>query len=248
MATWWEGAYIRETTARQLMSAPWSLDELDLRWRIMYATNQVRLDADGRSVFVQPSDYHYVLRYDLHWDNGNVRLFRNNAGKSNMYLLCIRRGCEIIYATKVLMLSKPKFQQGTMKFDVTGMNGDQIGQYTFRMGEKVTVKQIITMVRADLGDGVRNVQAIYICIYECDHIPNQTPDLHMYFIIYTHFLKYTIYRFTYMHVTSPRGAGCYVQSRLCSETSWKRGGISTTTAASTAQSLRQTAVVHSNRA
>lgn len=162
----WQGAFVNQATARRLMAEPWEFLELDggLHWRRLFHTNEDRLNSDhSQHVFVRPPDYISVISFKLYWNHEFIRIFRNTSNRSNAYFLCVKRGPEIVFPTRVLQVSMPKFEQGGFIFQVTGMNGDFIGDYNYKVGDRVTIKRLINRVRLDLDPSFKDIQAC-MCI------------------------------------------------------------------------------------
>ena len=159
----WQGTFISEVQARRLMAGPSYFLEMEdeIRWRRLSVENIARLVTEQRQLFARPPDQLYLVGFKLHFDNDFLRIYKNNTGRTIWYLMCVRRE-DVHFATRVLQVSQPRFEQHHFKFTVTGMNGDVVGEYAFKSGERVTVKELISKARMDLDEQTRGrVEAVH---------------------------------------------------------------------------------------
>jgi len=156
---YWQGTFISMEVARRIMAEPWLILDMDadLTWRRLYHTNEARLNNESQQVFVQPPDYMYVTGFKMYFNHEYMRIYRNLTNRSQVYFLAIKRGQDMQFPTRVLQVAQPRFEQNGFTFEVSGMNGDHIGDYTYKIGEHVTIQRLVNRIRLDLDPSYKDV-------------------------------------------------------------------------------------------
>ena len=157
---YWQGTFISLEVARRIMAEPWLICDMDadLTWRRMCHTNKARLNNESQQVFVQPPDYMYVTGFKMYFNHEHMRIFRNLTNRSRVCFLAIKRGADIHFPTRVLQVAQPRFEQNGFTFEVTGLNGDFIGNYTYKIGDRVSIQRLVNRIRLDLDPSYKNIQ------------------------------------------------------------------------------------------
>jgi hypothetical protein len=157
---YWQGTFISMEVARRIMAEPWLILDMDadLTWRRLYHTNEARLNNEAQQVFVQPPDYMYVTGFKMYFNHEYMRIYRNLTNRSRVCFLAIKRGQDMQFPTRVLQVAQPRFEQNGFTFEVSGMNGDHIGEYTYKIGDRVTIQRLVNRIRLDLDPSYKDVQ------------------------------------------------------------------------------------------
>ena len=173
----WERVFIRDSVARKVLRDVNYVQSLSIQagvpgWKDVWVTNCERLDNNLGTIFMAPPDYLYVIKFDVVMTSHNncIQLFRHQGGKTEYWALCMRRQ-EVVFEeprTRVLTVRPPIFEQGMLQYYVYGMNGDEIGCFSFRAQERITVKRFIKRVLVDMEPLPSNTKVFSINFCMCE--------------------------------------------------------------------------------
>jgi hypothetical protein len=158
----WCSTYLSRAQGNAFMrnpEAPRIIGQLDRQpWAPMWETNVERLQEESTTIYVSPPDYVYACKFSLMWESADrfERLFVQETGRSNMYVLCRRMSFNVpanrIPVSIILQVSKPSYDcaDGKVSFAVHNLAGNLVGNYEFSSSRRVNVAMLKMLVKPDI--------------------------------------------------------------------------------------------------
>ena len=158
----WCSTYLSRAQGNAVMrnpEAPRIIGLLDRQpWAPMWETNVERPQEEPTTVYVSPPDYCYACKFSLMWESADRfdRLFVQDTGRSNMYVLCRWMNFDVptnrIPASIVLQVGKPAYDcvDGKVSFAVHNLGGNLVGRYEFPATKRVNVAMLKSEIKRDL--------------------------------------------------------------------------------------------------